>query len=60
MKHVTLTKVEQKRNAVKHQDVRHVSDAGVGDQLHLLLGRGHEEEPRRVEQLHPEVSAVCP
>ena len=42
---------EEEGDRVKQQDVRDVRHSGTGEELHLLLGRAHEKETRRIEEL---------
>ena len=45
-----LTEEQQKADAVQNQDVRNVSNVVVAQELHLLFGGAHEEEPTGVKQ----------
>lgn len=47
---MTLTEEQQEADAEQDQDVRHVRDVVVSEDLHLLFGRTHEEKTTCVEQ----------
>lgn len=45
-----LTEEKQKGDAVQDEDVRHMGDMRVGENLHLLLGGTHEEETGGIKE----------